>query len=235
MKIPVFHDDQHGTAIISGAALLNAAELTGRSPHRHQDRRQRGRGSRRSPARAFTSRSASTRTTCMMCDSKGVIHTGRTGLNAIQARVRARDRQARTLADALRRRRHAARALGRRLVTPEMIMPAWPRTRSSSRSPTPSPRSPTTSARTARPDAIVATGRSDHDNQVNNVLGFPCIFRGALDVRATSITEEMKVAAARALAELARKDVPDGRQPGLRRWSSASAATTSSPSPSTRA
>ena len=145
----------------------------------------------------------------MMCDTKGVIYEGRTeGMNPYKARFAA-ETAARTLAEALvgadvffglssAGLRHAGDGAG-----------AWRRTRSSSRWPIPIPRSPTTMAMAARPDAIVATGRSDYPNQVNNVLGFPFIFRGALDVRATTINDEMKLAATRALAALAKEDVPD--------------------------
>src|SRR5690606_6040636 len=142
----------------------------------------------------------------IMCDSKGVIHAGRTDLNAIKPEF-VRETSARTLADALD---GADMLLGLSvggLVTPEMLlkMAANPIVFALAN---PEPEIPYELARAARPDAIVATGRSDHDNQVNNVLGFPGIFRGALDVRATSITAGMKVAAAVALAELGRQDVP---------------------------
>ena len=145
----------------------------------------------------------------VMCDTKGVIYEGRTeGMNAYKARFASKT-AARTLTEALvgadvffglssGELRHAPR-----------WSRAWRPTRSSSRWPTPIPRSPTTSPWRPAPDAIVATGRSDYPNQVNNVLGFPFIFRGALDVRATTINDEMKLAATRALAALAKEDVPD--------------------------
>jgi malate dehydrogenase (oxaloacetate-decarboxylating)(NADP+) len=206
MKIPVFHDDQHGTAIISGAALLNAAELTGRALADIKVVVSGAGASAVSCSRFYISLGIQPEN-LLMCDSKGVIHSGRTDLNAIK-REFVRETEARSLADALV---GADMLLGLSvggLVTAAMIEPmaANPIIFALAN---PEPEIPYDLARATRPDAIVATGRSDHDNQVNNVLGFPGIFRGALDVRATSITEEMKVAAARALAELARKDVPE--------------------------
>jgi malate dehydrogenase (oxaloacetate-decarboxylating)(NADP+) len=206
MKIPVFHDDQHGTAIISGAALLNAAELTGRKLDEIKIVVS-GAGASAVSCSRFYIKLGVKRENLIMCDSKGVIHSGRTDLNDIKLEF-VRESSARTLADALV---GADMLLGLSvggLVTPDMIvkMAANPIIFALAN---PEPEIPYDVARATRPDAIVATGRSDHDNQVNNVLGFPGIFRGALDVRATSITEEMKIAAAMALAELARKDVPD--------------------------
>ncbi len=206
MKIPVFHDDQHGTAIISGAALLNAAELTGRALDQIKVVVSGAGASAVSCSRFYISLGVKPEN-LLMCDSKGVIHSGRKGLNEIKQEF-VRETEARTLADALV---GADMLLGLSvggLVKPAMIekMAANPIIFALAN---PEPEIPYELARATRPDAIVATGRSDHDNQVNNVLGFPGIFRGALDVRATSITEEMKVAAARALAELARKDVPE--------------------------
>jgi malate dehydrogenase (oxaloacetate-decarboxylating)(NADP+) len=206
MKIPVFHDDQHGTAIISGAALINAAELTGR---KLEDIRivVSGAGASAVSCSRFYFSLGVKPENLMMVDSKGVLYIGRDDLNDIKLEF-ARQTDRRTLADALN---GADMLLGLSrggLVTPDMLLRM-------AKDPiifalaNPEPEIPYELARTTRPDAIVATGRSDHDNQVNNVLGFPGIFRGALDVRATNITEEMKLAAAHALAELARKDVPD--------------------------
>ncbi|MFO7563641.1 MAG: NADP-dependent malic enzyme [Enhygromyxa sp.] len=206
MKIPVFHDDQHGTAIISGAALLNAAELTGRDLSKIRVVVSGAGASAVSCSRFYISLGVAPEN-LLMCDSKGVIHSERTDLNDIK-REFVRETKARTLADALE---GADMLLGLSvggLVKPEMIMKMADKPIIFALA-NPEPEIPYEDARAARPDAIVATGRSDHDNQVNNVLGFPGIFRGALDVRATSITESMKVAAARALAELARKDVPE--------------------------
>jgi malate dehydrogenase (oxaloacetate-decarboxylating)(NADP+) len=206
MKIPVFHDDQHGTAIISGAALLNATELTGRKLEDIKIVVSGAGASAVSCSRFYISLGVKPEN-LTMCDSKGVIHTGREGLNPIKQEF-ARETDKRTLAEALE---GADMLLGLSvggLVKPEMVAKM-------AKDPiifalaNPEPEIPYDQARAARPDAIVATGRSDHDNQVNNVLGFPGIFRGALDVRATHITEEMKLAAAHALAELARKDVPE--------------------------
>ncbi|PRQ09714.1 NADP-dependent malic enzyme [Enhygromyxa salina] len=206
MKIPVFHDDQHGTAIISGAALLNAAELTGRKLGDIKIVVSGAGASAVSCSRFYVSLGVDPKN-LMMCDSKGVIHTGRENLDATKQEF-ARETDKRTLAEALD---GADMLLGLSvggLVKPEMLA-------GMNKDPiifalaNPEPEIPYDEARKARPDAIVATGRSDHDNQVNNVLGFPGIFRGALDVQATSITEEMKLAAAHALADLARKDVPE--------------------------
>lgn len=206
MKIPVFHDDQHGTAIISGAALLNAAALTERELGDIKVVVSGAGASAVSCSRFYFSLGIKPEN-LLMCDSRGVIHSGRDDLNDIKKEfIRETDR--RTLADALD---GADMLLGLSvggLVKPAMIakMNANPIIFALAN---PEPEISYDQASEARPDAIVATGRSDYDNQVNNVLGFPGIFRGALDVRATHITENMKVAAAMALAELARKDVPD--------------------------
>ena len=136
-------------------------------------------------------------------------------MNPYKERVRRRHRRAHARRSAGRRRR-LHRPLGRRRGRARRCSAAWRATRSSSRSPTPTPRSPTRTRGRRAPDAIVATGRSDYPNQVNNVLGFPFIFRGALDVRATDINDEMKLAAVKALAALAREDVPDAVLRGLR-------------------
>ena len=206
MKIPVFHDDQHGTAIISGAALLNAAELTGRKLEDIKVVVSGAGASAVSCSRFYVSLGVR-RENIYMCDSKGVIRTSRTDLTESKLEF-ARETDKQTLADALD---GADMLLGLSvggLVTPDMIRKMAPNPIIFALA-NPEPEIPYDVARATRPDAIVATGRSDHDNQVNNVLGFPGIFRGALDVRATDINEEMKLAAARALAELARKDVPD--------------------------
>ena len=207
MNIPVFHDDQHGTAIISAAALLNALELADK---RIED------------ARVVVSGAGAAAVSCvelyialglkrehvLMCDSKGVIYRGRPeGMDPIKERYAA-ETEARTLADAM----HGADVfigLSRGgLVSREMVESMGP-TPILFAMANPTPEIGFEEARSARPDAIVATGRSDYPNQVNNVLGFPFIFRGALDVRATDINEAMKLAAVHALADLAREDVPD--------------------------
>ncbi|MFO0653164.1 MAG: NADP-dependent malic enzyme [Polyangiales bacterium] len=206
MNIPVFHDDQHGTAIISGAAMLNAVELAGKKI---------------GEVRVVVSGAGASAIACtnfwislgvkienvLMVDTKGVLHAGRTDFNEWKAPF-VRETAARTLADALVGADIFLGASVKGLVKPEMLMPM-------AKNPiifalaNPDPEIDYPSARAARPDAIVATGRSDFPNQVNNVLGFPFIFRGALDVRARRINEEMKLAAAHALAALAREDVPD--------------------------
>jgi malate dehydrogenase (oxaloacetate-decarboxylating)(NADP+) len=205
MKIPVFHDDQHGTAIISGAALINAALLQDK-PLASLKVVVSGAGASAIACSRFFVSLGVTHKNILMADSSGIIHTGRTDLSSVK-REFAAETNARTLADAL----HGADVfLGLSkggLVTPEMVktMAARPIIFALAN---PDPEIGYEEAKLARPDAIVATGRSDYDNQVNNVLGFPFVFRGALDVRATSISEEMKIAAAQALAELARRDVP---------------------------
>lgn len=205
LDIPVFHDDQHGTAIISGAALLNAAKLQGKALD-EMTMVVSGAGASAIACAQFYIRLGVNPEHVLMVDSKGVIHTGRTDLNESK-RAFARDTKRRTLGEALE---GADLFLGLSrggLVDEEMV-------RSMAENPiifalaNPDPEIDYDVAKRARPDAIVATGRSDYNNQVNNVLGFPGIFRGALDVRARLINEEMKVAAARALAELAQRDVP---------------------------
>ncbi len=207
LDIPVFHDDQHGTAIISGAAMLNACELTDRRP---EDLRVviNGAGASAIACGEFYVRLGVRRENITMLDSRGVIYAGReVNMNEFKARF-ARDTKARTLAEALV---DADMFLGLsvgNVLTGEMIQAMAPNPIIFALA-NPDPEIRYEEARAARPDAIVATGRSDYPNQVNNVLGFPFIFRGALDVRARAINDEMKVAAAYALAALAREDVPD--------------------------
>jgi malate dehydrogenase (oxaloacetate-decarboxylating)(NADP+) len=206
MNIPVFHDDQHGTAIISGAAMLNAAEIQGKAV---EDLRVvvSGAGASAIACTRFYVSLGVKAENVLMCDSKGVLYKGRDNMNETKQEF-AWDTDARTLADALRGADLFLGLSRAGLVTADMV-------KSMSDKPiifalaNPDPEISYADAKAARPDAIVATGRSDTDNQVNNVLGFPGIFRGALDVEATDINEAMKVAAARALAELARRDVPE--------------------------
>jgi malate dehydrogenase (oxaloacetate-decarboxylating)(NADP+) len=207
MKIPVFHDDQHGTAIISGAALLNALELAGK---RIEDVHVvfNGAGASAISCAQHYLRLGARRENVLMCDSKGLLYTGRTeGMNPYKERFVA-NTKARTLAEALVGADVFFGLSTANCVTAEMV-------RSMAANPivfalaNPDPEIRYEEAKAARPDAIVATGRSDYPNQVNNVLGFPFIFRGALDVRATTINDEMKLAATRALADLAKEDVPD--------------------------
>jgi malate dehydrogenase (oxaloacetate-decarboxylating)(NADP+) len=207
MNIPVFHDDQHGTAIISGAALLNALILVNK---RIEDVRVvfNGAGASAISCAAHAIKLGVRREHILMCDSQGVLYEGRTtGMNEYKARFVAKT-DARTLEEALRGADVFFGLSVAGAVTPHMILGMAERPIIFALA-NPDPEIPYDLALRTRPDAIVATGRSDFPNQVNNVLGFPFIFRGALDVRATTINDEMKLAATYALAELAREDVPD--------------------------
>jgi malate dehydrogenase (oxaloacetate-decarboxylating)(NADP+) len=207
LSIPVFHDDQHGTAIISGAALINSCELTGR---RVEDLRVviNGAGAAGIACGKMYVHLGVKKENIILVDSKGVIYTGRTdGMNPYKEALAA-ETTARTLADAVKGADmlvglSVAGAFNRELIKQMHDRPIIFALAN------PEPEIGYDEAKAARPDAIVATGRTDCPNQVNNVLGFPFIFRGALDVRARAINEQMKVAAVRALAELAREDVPD--------------------------
>ena len=205
MNIPVFHDDQHGTAIISAAGLINAAHLTGR---RFEDMKVVVNGAGAASISCTELAKALGVRHVIMCDSKGVIYRGRTeGMNQWKS-AHAAETDARTLADAMQGADVFLGLSVKGALTPEMVrtMAAKPIIFAMAN---PDPEITPAEAREAAPDAIIATGRSDYPNQVNNVLGFPFIFRGALDVRATTINEEMKVAAAHALAALARQQVPE--------------------------
>ncbi len=207
MKIPVFHDDQHGTAIISGAALVNALYLVGK---KIEDVRIvfSGAGASAISCANHYIRLGARLENILMCDTKGVIHEGRTeGMNRHKAKF-ARRTEARTLADAMKGADVFVGLSVANCVTPEMLLSMADRPIVFALA-NPDPEIPYDVARATRKDLIMATGRSDYPNQVNNVLGFPFIFRGALDVRATAINDEMKLAATYALAELARMDVPD--------------------------
>jgi len=207
MDIPVFHDDQHGTAIISGAALLNALELTGKDIGEVR-MAVSGAGAAAIACCEFFVTLGMRRENIVLVDTRGVVYRGRTeGMNAYKARF-ATDHPARTLAEAMD---GADVFLGVSIagtVTKDMVL-------SMADAPivfalaNPDPEISYPEARAARGDVLMATGRSDYPNQVNNVLGFPFIFRGALDVRARAIDEGMMAAAARALADLTREDVPD--------------------------
>ncbi len=207
LNIPVFHDDQHGTAIISGAALLNALELC-EKPIEEVKIVVNGSGaSGLACARYYVSLGVR-RQNLILCDSKGVIYKGRTeGMNPHKQSLAA-ETDARTLADALRGADVFVGLSVANCVTGDMLkcMNSRPIVFALAN---PDPEITYEEAMAARPDTIMATGRSDYPNQVNNVLGFPFIFRGALDVRATAINEEMKLAATRALAHLAKEDVPE--------------------------
>ncbi|OQW60081.1 MAG: malic enzyme [Proteobacteria bacterium HN_bin10] len=207
LDIPVFHDDQHGTAIIAAAGLLNACELTGR---RLEDITVvcNGAGAAGLSCIALIKRLGVPHENVIALDREGVIYRGREkGMDQFKA-AHAVDTKARTLADAMKGADVFMGLSVAGAVTKDMV-------KSMAKKPiifamaNPDPEITPEEAHDARKDAIVATGRSDYPNQVNNVLGFPYIFRGALDVRARTINEEMKVAAARALAELAKQDVPD--------------------------
>jgi malate dehydrogenase (oxaloacetate-decarboxylating)(NADP+) len=207
MKIPVFHDDQHGTAIISGAGLLNALELAGKKIEEIKIVFN-GAGAAAISCAAHYINLGVRRENILMCDTKGVIYEGRTGhMNAYKARYAAVT-EARTLTEALVGADVFFGLSSAGAVTPEMLMGMAPNPIVFALA-NPDPEIGYDEALAARPDAIVATGRTDFPNQVNNVLGFPFIFRGALDVRATTINDEMKLAATRALASLAKEDVPD--------------------------
>src|SRR5690242_17241930 len=207
MDIPVFHDDQHGTAIISTAGVINAMHLTGRSI---KDIRVvvNGAGSAGIACLGLLKSMGLPNANAILCDSKGVVYRGRTaGMNQWKS-AHAVETRARTLEDAVKDSDVFLGLSVAGAMTQAMV-------KSMRKAPiifamaNPDPEITPEDAKAVRPDAIVATGRSDYPNQVNNVLGFPYIFRGALDVRATTINEEMKIAAAHALAELAREDVPD--------------------------
>jgi len=207
MDIPVFHDDQHGTAIVAAAGLINACHLTGRAL---AETRLviNGAGSAAIACAELMRAMGMRPENIMMCDTKGVLYRGReAGMNQWKsAHAVATDR--RTLAEAMEGADAFFGLSAKGAVTAEMV-------RAMADNPiifamaNPDPEITPDEARAVRPDVIVATGRSDYPNQVNNVLGFPFIFRGALDVRASTINDAMKVAAAEALAMLAREDVPE--------------------------
>ncbi|MDP3156826.1 MAG: NADP-dependent malic enzyme [Archangium sp.] len=207
MNIPVFHDDQHGTAIISGAAMLNACELAGKKMDQVRVVVS-GAGAAAIACINFWIRLGVKLEHVLMVDTKGVLHTGRTDAMNEWKKPFVRDTSARTLADALINADVFLGASVKGLVTGKMLEPMAKKPIIFALA-NPDPEIDYHDAKAARPDAIVATGRSDFPNQVNNVLGFPFIFRGALDVRARRINEDMKLAAAHALALLAREDVPD--------------------------
>jgi malate dehydrogenase (oxaloacetate-decarboxylating)(NADP+) len=207
MDIPVFHDDQHGTAIISGAALLNALELTGKDIG-DVLMTVCGAGAAAIACCEFFVNLGMRRENIVLADTRGVVYRGRAeGMNAYKARF-ATDRPARTLAEAIDGADVFLGVSVAGTVTKDMVL-------SMADAPiifalaNPDPEISYRAARAARSDVIMATGRSDYPNQVNNVLGFPFIFRGALDVRARAIDDGMMVAAARALADLTKEDVPD--------------------------
>jgi len=207
LKIPVFHDDQHGTAIISGAALLNALEIAGKDITKVQVVIN-GAGASGIACAEHYIRLGVRRENITMCDTNGVIYKGRTkGMNPYKERF-AKETPLRTLAEAMVGADVFFGLSAANCVTPEMLLSMAPNPIVFAMA-NPDPEIPYDLAVATRKDVIMATGRSDYPNQVNNVLGFPFIFRGALDVRATAINDEMKLAATRALAALAKQDVPD--------------------------
>ncbi len=207
MDIPVFHDDQHGTAIIAAAGLINALEITGRDM-RNAKLVCNGAGSAGIACIELIKSMGFAPENVILCDTKGVVYQGRTeGMNQWKS-AHAAKTDARSLADAMDGADIVFGLSAKGALTDAMI-------RSMAKNPiifamaNPDPEITPEEVAKIRDDAIMATGRSDYPNQVNNVLGFPYIFRGALDVRATTINDAMKVAAAEALAALARQDVPD--------------------------
>ena len=207
MDIPVFHDDQHGTAVICAAGLLNALKISGK---KIEDVRivLNGAGAAGIACLELLKAMGARHNNCIMCDTKGVIYQGRTeGMNQWKS-AHAATTEARSLADAMDGADVFLGVSVKGAVTPEMVasMADYPVIFAMAN---PDPEITPEEAHAVRADAIVATGRSDYPNQVNNVLGFPYLFRGALDINARAINDEMKIACAHALAQLAREDVPD--------------------------
>jgi malate dehydrogenase (oxaloacetate-decarboxylating)(NADP+) len=216
MKIPVFHDDQHGTAIISGAALLNALECVGKKIE-HLKVVFSGAGAAAISTAEHYVRLGVARENILLIDRQGVVYAGRPGdLDPYKAKFAAQTK-ARSVGDALEGADVFVGLSVAGCVTGEMIAKMGDRPIVFALA-NPEPEILPEAVRAVRPDAIIATGRSDYPNQVNNVLGFPFIFRGALDARATEVNEAMKMAATRALAALAKEDVPESvsRLYGLR-------------------
>jgi malate dehydrogenase (oxaloacetate-decarboxylating)(NADP+) len=207
LDIPVFHDDQHGTAIISGAALMNGVEVVGKRLDEVKITIS-GAGASAISCAELMVRLGVRRENVTLVDTRGVVYRGRTeGMNKYKERF-LQDTDKRTLADAVRDADVFYGLSIADILKPEMVKTMAERPLIFAMA-NPDPEIKYELAREARPDAIVATGRSDYPNQINNVLGFPFIFRGALDVRARAINEEMKVAASMALAALTKEDVPD--------------------------
>ncbi|MDA0781097.1 MAG: NADP-dependent malic enzyme [Rickettsiales bacterium] len=207
MDIPIFHDDQHGTAIITAAGLINAAHVTGRK-FKDMTIVVNGAGAASIACVELVKAMGVQHNNVILCDSRGVIYEGREdGMNQWKS-AHAAKTKARSLADAMKGADVFLGLSVKDAVTKDMV-------KSMAKKPiifamaNPDPEITPEDVAEVRSDAIVATGRSDYPNQVNNVMGFPYIFRGALDVRATTINEEMKIACAQALADLAREHVPD--------------------------
>ena len=207
MDIPVFHDDQHGTAVICAAGLLNALHLSGK---KIEDVKivLNGAGAAGIACLELLKSMGAQHNNCIMADTKGVIYQGRTeGMNQWKS-AHAATTSARTLADAMKGADVFLGVSAKGAVTPEMVASMAPNPVIFAMA-NPDPEITPEEAQAVREDVIVATGRSDYPNQVNNVLGFPYLFRGALDIHARAINDEMKIACAEALAALAREDVPD--------------------------
>ena len=206
LDIPVMHDDQHGTAIITSAALVNALEITGKRP---EDIKMviNGAGAAAIACASLYIKVGVCPENIVMCDSKGVVRSDRTDINP-QKRRFATDRDIRTLAEAIEGADVFAGFSKAGVLTKDMV-------RTMAEKPiimalaNPYPEISYEDAREARPDALIATGRSDYPNQVNNVIGFPYIFRGALDTHARAINDQMKIAAVHAIADLAKEPVPE--------------------------
>ena len=207
MDIPVFHDDQHGTAVICAAGLINALHLSGK---KIQDVKivLNGAGAAGIACIELLKSMGAKHNNCIVCDTKGVIYQGRTeGMNQWKS-AHAISTELRSLEDAMSGADVFLGVSVKGAVTSEMVKSMAPDPVIFAMA-NPDPEITPEEAHAVRPDAIVATGRSDYPNQVNNVLGFPYLFRGALDIHARAINDEMKIACARALADLAREEVPD--------------------------
>jgi malate dehydrogenase (oxaloacetate-decarboxylating)(NADP+) len=206
LQIPIMHDDQHGTAIISAAGMINALEIAGKKKEKVRVV-VNGAGASAIACTKLLVSIGIKKENVVMLDTKGVLRKDRTDLNKYK-QIFATDRDIRTLAEAMEGADVFLGLSSKNVVSKEMV-------RSMAKNPVvfamanPDPEITYDDAMDARPDVLMATGRSDYPNQVNNVLGFPFIFRGALDVRATCINEEMKIAAVYALAKLAKEDVPE--------------------------
>jgi malate dehydrogenase (oxaloacetate-decarboxylating)(NADP+) len=204
-NVPVFHDDQHGTAVITTAGLINVLEMSGKKA---EDLKVVVIGAGASGIACASMYKELGVKNITMLDSKGVIHNGRDDLNEYK-QLFAFDTPDRTLEDACKGADMILGLSGPDLISPEMVKTMSDTSPIIFACANPNPEIKPPIAKEARPDLIIGTGRSDFANQVNNVLGFPQIFRGALDVRATKITENMKMAASKALASLAKEEVPD--------------------------
>ena len=205
LNIPVFHDDQHGTAIISGAALVNALEISGKKA---EDIKVvvSGAGAAAIACAKFYMSLGVRNENIFMYDSRGLIYEGREGMNPYKA-IFAQDKNYGTMEEVIKGADLFLGVSVKDILTQDMVksMADHPVIFAMAN---PDPEITFDAAREARPDCIMGTGRSDYPNQINNVSGFPFIFRGALDVRASTINEEMKVAAAKALAKLAKEEIP---------------------------